>query len=155
MLSLNASKLVGLMALIVLVGLLWALDHTRSDNARQADRITALESTATHDAAVIEQQSKALANQQGLAEAVGKIGAETAQLRHRLDQQADALTAGLEELKRTDPDARDYLLDPVPAAVGMRHARPETTDVGAYRQAAGSVPRAGVMPTAGSPGPAG
>jgi hypothetical protein len=152
MLSVNALHVA---ALVALIGALWAVDHTQGENTRQADRITSLESTATHDAAVIEQQAKALANQQGLAEALGKIGAETAQLRRRLDQQADALTAGLEELKRSDPDARDYLLGPVPAAVGMRHARPETTDVGAYRDAAGRVPRASVVPVAGPPGPGG
>jgi uncharacterized coiled-coil protein SlyX len=142
-------------ALVVLIGALWAIDHTQGENAWQADRIASLESTATHDAAVIEQQAEALANQQALATQVGQIGAATARLQRRLDQQADAMTAGLEELKRTDPDARDYLLSPVPAAVGMRHARPETTDVGAYRDAAGRVPRAGVMPAAGPTGPAG
>lgn len=133
---------------------IWALDHARGVNALQAQQIATLEAEATRTNAIVEQQAEALARQQETAKALGKIGADMAQLSSLLDQQGDTLAAGLEELKRNDPDAREYLRGAVPAAVGMRHARPETTDIGAYRASAGSVPRPDAVPAAGQSRPA-
>lgn len=148
---------VDLLAVLVVGALgaaIWTLDHARGVNALQAEVITGLQAEAARTAAIIEQQAEALARQQETAKALGKIGADMAQLSSLLDQQGDTLAAGLEELKRNDPDAREYLRSPVPAAVGMRHARPETTDIGAYRASAGGVPRADAVPAAGQSRPA-
>jgi hypothetical protein len=136
-------------ALVALLLAGWAIDRTVSENARQADRIATLEDDASRDGELITLQASALTNSQALQGELNRIGTATRQLEQTLTIQTARLDAGLDELKRNDQATRDYLLAAVPAAVGMRHARPETTDPIAYRQAAAGV-RADPVPAAGS-----
>ncbi len=138
-----------LAALVALLLAGWAIDRTTSANARQADRIVTLERDATRAAELVELQAAALADSQAVQGELMRIGTATRQLQQSLNIQTARLGAGLEELKRNDQATRDYLLGAVPAAVGMRHARPETTDPLEYRRAAAGV-RADAVPPAGS-----
>lgn len=139
------------LALVALIGAAWAIDRTTQDNRNKADQIAELQRDASRDAGVIESQAAALGDLEELREQVRTIGAESRQLRTVLDAQAAQLRAGLEELKRDDQEARDYLASPVPAAVGLRYARPATADPAAYRAAAAGV-RPGAVPAARAAG---
>lgn len=138
-------------ALAALLAAGWALDHMHGSNARQADQITSLRQANAQRDELIATQAKALEDRQAMSQAFAQVSTATHHLQQQLDRQGDQLAAGLEDLKRNDPASRDYLLGAVPAAVGMRHARPETTDPAAYREAAANVPRADPVPAARSP----
>lgn len=143
---------VAALAVALLAG--WAgysWEEMRGSNARQADRIAVLELSAKGHAELIDAQAKALADRQAMTKALDQVTATTARLGQQLDRQGEQLAAGLEELKRDDPEAREYLRGAVPAAVGMRHARPETTDPAAYREGAPGVRLADPVPTARPP----
>lgn len=148
MLNVNALHVV---ALVALLGALWAVDHTRGENARQADQITSLQRDASRDQQLIADQAKALAGQQALQGELSKISAATRKTEQALARQSAQLARDLEELKRTDETVEPYLRGLVPVAVGLRYERPETTDPLAYRQGGGV--RTGAVPAVGAPGP--
>lgn len=148
MLSVNPLHVV---ALVALLGALWAVDHTRGENARQADQIVTLERDASRNAELIELQATALTNQQALQGELSKISAATRKTEQALARQTDQLARDLEELRRTDETVEPYLRGLVPVAVGLRYERPETTDPLVYRQAGGV--RTGAVPAVGAPGP--
>lgn len=143
---LHAAVFVGFFLLTILAG------YKHLEGARQADQIRVFERDAERTAELVTLQANALANGQALQGELLRIGTATRQLQQTLNIQTARLDASLDELKRNDQATRDYLLGAVPAAVGMRHARPETTDPAAYRQAAAGV-RADPVPPAGPPGP--
>lgn len=138
-------------AAVVMLVLSAAVTHLRGANALQAEQIANLNQAAAQRDELITTQAQALEDRQAMTEAFAQVSAATHHLQQQLDRQVDQLAAGLEDLKRNDPVSRDYLLGAVPAAIGMRHARPETTDPAAYREAAANVPRTDPVPPARSP----
>lgn len=146
MLSLNNLLALTLTALVGIFSVL----YLRAENARQADQIGELQRAAQADQQLIADQAKALAGQQALQVELGKISAATRKTEQTLGRQSDQLARDLEELRRTDETVESYLRGLVPAAVGLRYERAETTDPVAYRQAGGV--RTGAVPAVGAPG---
>lgn len=134
MLNVNALHVV---ALVALLGALWAVDHTRAENARKADQIAGLERDASRDQQLIADQASALASQQALQGELVKISAATRKTEQAIARQSAQLARDLEELKRSDETIEPYLRGLVPVAIGLRYERPETIDPLAYRQAGG------------------
>lgn len=92
--------------------------------------------------------SKALGDQASLRSVLDKIDRQTRSINFVLDGQTAQLNRNLAELKRTDEKTNAYLAELVPVALGLRYARPETTDPIAYR--AGAVLQSGAVSSAGS-----
>lgn len=136
-------------ALVALVLALWAIDHTTSENAHLADQLASLQRDESRNAQLIQQQAAALAQRDALADRVAAIQSGLGALGRDLRARADENAQAMEELKRNDQEVREWMAGCVPAAVGVRYARPTTTDPRAYR-APESVPAVGV-PAAGSP----
>lgn len=92
--------------------------------------------------------SKALGDQASLRSVLDKIDRQTRSINFVLDGQTAQLNRNLAELKRTDEKTNAYLAELVPVALGLRYARPETTDPIAYR--AGAVLQSGAVSSTGS-----
>ena len=115
-----------------------ALQSTRADRAEQVLReereLTAL-------------QARVLEVQQADFERLGRVELQMQQLGQTIQRNAANHNRALEELKRNDQAIVDYLAQPVPMAIGVLYARPETTDPGAYTAPPAMQP--GAVPTAG------
>jgi hypothetical protein len=85
-----------------------------------------------------------LYNRTELLTRLGAIERGTQQLRTVVQGQGEQINRNLLELKRNDKAVADYLALPVPAALGVRYARPASIDPTAWRAAAA----AGVQPGA-------
>lgn len=129
------------LAALVSVCSLWFADHVSQNNVRLTD---ANEGQARELVAL----ATALDSQAVLREALDKIDRQTRSINTVLDGQAAQLNRSLAELKRTDEKITAYLSAPIPGALGLRYARPETTDPVAWR--AGAVVQPGAVPAAGS-----
>jgi hypothetical protein len=138
--------------LVALLAAAWAVDHTRSENVRQADQIETLERDGSRAASVIEQQAAAIAAQQALQVELLAISTSTRKIQQALDGQTAQIRRDLQELKRTDETIEPYLRGLVPSAIGLRYERRETTDPATYRAGAGV--RVSAVPVAGPPAPA-
>lgn len=128
--------------LSVVVSALWFADHWRQESVR-ADAAYA-DVAASRDEVV-----EVLRGQLVLRESLDKIDRQTLAITNALDGQTAQLNRNLVEMKRTDEKARAYLAELIPVALGLRYARPETTDPVAYR--AGAVVQPGVVPASGPP----
>lgn len=145
--TLNTLQVAALSALLLAAA---GLFYQHEQNGRQADAIDTLKRDASRDQGVIEVQSNALASIQQLQGEVALITSASRATRQALDAQSAAISQSLEELKRNDQTIRSYLDSPVPAAVGVRWQRAESTDPITYRS--GSV-RADAVPSASTPRP--
>ena len=136
----------------VVVGLaLWSADHSRltRDAALQSAKATQVRwDELADDYSVIRLELESRAE---LQKQLAEIGRTTQLLNDTLDGQTALINRNLAELKRNDKAIADYLGGLVPVALGMRYARPETTDPAAYRAAASSVQSVAVPPP-GAPG---
>lgn len=121
-------------ALVALLLAMWALDHQRAELAAANSSLHALESDASRNLTLIEQQQGALADMTALHEEVATINRRTRAIQAELSAQDERRAQQLKELARNDPDVAAYLARPVPVAVGLRHARTETTDPRAWRE---------------------
>lgn len=119
------------LALLLLAG--GGLLYQHEQNGRQADAIDRLTRDASRDQGLIDLQGNALAVMQQLQGDIAAIKAATRATQQALDAQSAAMSRSLEELKRNDQAIRTYLDGPVPAAVGMRWQRAESTDPLTYR----------------------
>jgi len=138
----NGFGLVGALSAGLVVGAsLWFADHALQNNMRLTE---ANEGMARELVAL----ATALDSQAVLREALDKIDRQTRAINSTLDGQTAQLNRNLAELKRTDEKTNAYLAELVPVALGLRYARPETTDPVAYR--AGAVLQPGAVPPAGS-----
>ena len=135
-------------ALVALIAAAWAVDHSRSESARQADQIKALERDASRDGELITLQAQALADQSAVQAELLKISTQTRKTQQAIDGQTAQLRRDLQELK-ADETVGLYLRSVVPAAVGLRYERPETTDPATWR--AGSGVRTGAVRAASPP----
>ena len=140
------------LALILLGAALvwWGLSPRIDLHAQRADRA---EQDLAQAGRMIDLQAGVLAEQQRQIGQVTDLDRQMRELTQDIHQNAADQAAAIEELKRHDPAVADYLRNPVPAALGVRYERPETTDPRAYRMPAG-VPAGGV-PVTGAPGGAG
>jgi hypothetical protein len=129
------------LAALVSVCSLWFADHVSQDNVRLTE---ANEGQARELIAL----ATALDGQAVLREALDKIDRQTRSINTVLDGQTAQLNRNLAELKRTDEKTNAYLAELIPAALGLRYARPETTDPVAWR--AGAVVQPGAVSPAGS-----
>lgn len=142
----------GAAALVVSLSL-WHADH--SALVRDSALASLKESEDTNTALVshYNRVNTELYNRSELIKQLGAISSGTQQLRDALKGQGDQINRSLMELKRNDKAVADYLALPVPAGLGMRYARPATTDPLAWRAAPAA---AGVqpdpVPTASAPG---
>lgn len=116
----------------------------------EADRADRAEHSLADSQRMINLQAGVLAEQQRQIGQVTELDRQMRELTRDIHQNAADQAAAIEELKRHDPAVADYLRNPVPAALGVRYERPETTDPRAYRLPTG-VPAGGV-PVAGAPG---
>ncbi len=131
-----------LAAALVSVISLWTADHYRQSSVQASAAYTDL--VAERDGLV-----DLLRSQLMLRESIDKIDRQTRTIAATLDGQTAQLNRNLAELKRTDEKTNAYLAELIPAALGLRYARPETTDPVAYR--AGAVVQPGAVPASGSP----
>lgn len=127
---------------LVVVSSLWFADHAMQEGKRLEGLNSGLERE-------LKGANSALDNQAVMREALDKIDRQTRSTYLVLEGQTAQINRDLAELKRTDEKIRTYLDGPVPAAIGLRHARPETTDPIAYR--AGVVVQPSAVSPTGSP----
>lgn len=129
-----------LAAALVSVISLWTADHYRQSS---------VQANAAYTDLVAERDGLAdlLHSQLVLRESIDKIDRQTRTITAALDGQTAQLNRNMAELKRTDEKSRAYLAELIPAALGVRYARPATTDPVAWR--AGAVVQPGAVPAAG------
>lgn len=137
---------------LVVVLSLWFADHSAQVTKLALEQNTELKKDVGAIAAHSNVLAKALHDQAALRTVLGEISRQTRQTQSTLDGQTAQLNRDLAELKRNDKEVSSYLAGLVPAAVGLRYARPETTDPVAYRAGAAASLRAGAVSPAGSPG---
>lgn len=133
---------------------LWRADHLDSERAFEQRRAELAEQQRDEKQGLIDLQGGVLAEQQRQLALLGDIDVTTRQLGLTLTRQGAAQARAIEELKRHDQAIADYLRLPVPAALGLRYARGETTDPARYRDGAGGPVPTDAMPAAGAPGAA-
>lgn len=139
-------------AALVVVLALWRADH--SDQARAA----AEQRSVSHSADKVrllehnKQLADALASRDELQAMLSRIDRNGQQLQVTVTGQTALINRNLTELKRRDQESAKYLAWPVPAALGLRYARPATTDPVAYRAAATGV-QSGPVPAASTASP--
>lgn len=131
----------GLGAALIVSCSLWFADHAMQANVLLTE---ANEGLAQQRAAL----AKALGDQASLRSVLDKIDRQTRSTNTVLAGQTAQLNRNLAELKRTDEKTNAYLAELVPVALGLRYARPETSDPVAYR--AGAVVQPGAVSPAGS-----
>ncbi|POA45564.1 hypothetical protein C1893_23190 [Pseudomonas sp. MPR-ANC1] len=136
-------------ALVVVVAL-WAADHYRqSENAAQ-QKVDTLAKSVTTLTEHNELLAQALNDRTLVQEQLAQVSQATRQMESTLATQSAQINRNFDELKRNDKEIADYLRQPVPAALGLRYARPETTDPVAYRAAATGLRESGAVPSAGA-----
>ncbi|WP_426237437.1 hypothetical protein [Pseudomonas sp. TWP3-2] len=136
---------------LVLVLALWTADHYRqSENAaqQQVDRLAGeVETLTAHNTTL----AQALTDRTLVQEQLAQVSQATRQMNSTLAMQSTQINRNFDELKRNDQAIADYFSLSVPTALGMRYARPETTDPVAYRAAAAGLRQPGAVPSAGAP----
>lgn len=134
---------------LVVVGALWVSDHSAQVTKLAMEQNATLRKAVQVSEANNATLATALRDQQALRVVLGLIDTRTRSIYSTLDGQAAQLNRSLAELKRTDEKTNAYLADLIPGALGMRYARPATTDPVAYRAGA-AVMQPGAVPPAGS-----
>lgn len=90
------------------------------------------------------------ASRENVIKSLLEIGEDVKKVQDQIKVQDKANRAALKELIANDKEVRDYMLQPVPVALGMRYERAATTDPTKYR-ASGSVhPDSMPVPRSGS-----
>lgn len=134
---------------LVVILALWAADHAGQARDAALGSVDALEKERDRLASHNRQLSDALAYQTALQGKLTEITRATQLLSVALNKQAGQINRNLEEMKRNDKKIADYLDGAVPVDLGLRYARPETTDPLAYRAGAASV-LPGPLPVTGA-----
>lgn len=134
---------------LVVVLSLWAADHSwqaRTAALEEAGGLSVrIEQLTGHN----NDLARALENRTELVVQLGLIGRDTQRVRDAITGQSALISQSLKELKRNDKAVADYLAIPVPAALGVRYARPATTNPVAWRAASTGV-QPDAVPAAGS-----
>lgn len=132
---------------LVVVLSLWSVDHSRLTRDAALQKAETAEGQVKQLGAVNDAQALALADRANLQRQLTEIGRDTQRIYTTLDSQSVLINRNLDEMKRNDKAVADYLGGHVPVALGLRYARPETTDPVAWRAAASVQP--GAVPVAG------
>lgn len=145
----SLSPLVAAVSGLVVVSALWFADHSLmvrdaalKDARDRSDQIDELTRYSDSLQQVVSDRAE-------LQDRLTDISRASQQVLTVLDGQTVLINRNLSELKRNDKAIFDYLGSPVPVAIGLRYARPETTDPAAYRAAAAGV-QPGAVPPAGA-----
>lgn len=135
---------------LVVVSSLWFADHSRQVRDAAIDTAGGLADQVGELKGHNNDLARELAERAELQQQLADIGRATQALNSTLDGQTALINRNLAELKRNDKAITDYLGGLVPAALGLRYARPETTDPAAYRASASSVQPGAVSPAGAS-----
>ena len=138
---------------VVVILALWSADHSRQTKNAALTSVETLTIERDRLADHNRELSGALANQATLQGQLTEISRVTQQLNLDLGKQSGLINRNFEEQKRNDKQIADYLGGAVPAGLGLRYARPQTTDPLAYRAGAASM-LPGPVPATGAPGTA-
>lgn len=136
-------------ALVVVVSL-WAADHYRQSENAATQEMATLSSKVDTLTAHNELLVQALNDRTLVQEQLAQVGQATRLLNNTLATQSVQINRNFDELKRNDKETADYLRQSVPTALGLRYARPATTDPVAYRAAATGLRESGAVPAAGT-----
>lgn len=90
------------------------------------------------------------ANRENVIKALLEIGEDIKEVQDQIKVQDKANRAALKELIANDKEVRDYMLQPVPAALGLRYERSATTDPTKYRSGGSVRPDPMPVPRSGS-----
>lgn len=140
----------GAAALVVTLAV-WHADHSAlvRDSA-----LSALKESEDTNSALISHTNRIateLYNRTELITRLTAIERGTQQLRTAVQGQGEQINRNLLELKRNDKAVADYLALPVPAALGVRYARPASTDPVAWRTSAAAGVQPDPVPAASPP----
>ncbi|QIB09036.1 hypothetical protein GZ982_30285 (plasmid) [Pseudomonas fluorescens] len=134
---------------ILAVLALWAADHYRQSADAAQQQVESLKGDVDTLAANAATLTQALADRTALQEQLAEVGKATRQMNSTLATQSAQINRNFDELKRNDKAIADYLRQPVPVDLGVRYARPETTDPVAYRAGSTGLPEPGAVSPAG------
>lgn len=150
----SLNPLVAAVSGLLVVSALWFADHSRT--ARDAALKDARDLSSQIDSLTMHNNDlqQVIADRAELQDVLTGIGRSTQVVLATLDGQTALINRTRSELKHNDKAVADYLSIAVPAALGLRYARPDTTDPAAYRAAAaglqpGAVPPSGAATAAG------
>jgi hypothetical protein len=135
---------------VVLAG--WQWDHNRNEVAALEHAATAQQQEVDRLASSNSQFAQLLIDRHALDERLGLISVQTQTTNQTLAGQGAQWRQAFAELKRNDDQVRVYLAAPVPVALGLRYARPATTDPLAWGAGQAAPLSVGGLPTAGPPG---
>lgn len=137
---------------LVVVLSLWSVDHSTQVLKLAMSQNDELRQSVEVAEANNQLLKRALLNREATLTVLGLIHERTRSINAALDGQTAQLNRSLTELKRNDEKTNTYLAGLVPGPLGLRYARPDTTDPVAYR--AGSlVLQPGAVPPAGPASP--
>jgi len=127
------------------------LDIERGHTAAAAKEAAGLAEDLKSSEQMVQLQAGVLAQQQTLLGDLARIDRRMQQLGQTITRNDAAQSAVLQELIRNDQTVADYFGLPVPAAVGLLYARPQTTDPASYTAPSGVQPGAVRAPGAAGP----
>lgn len=145
----SLNPLVAAVSGLVVVSALWFADHSSMARDAALNEARDLSDQIDELTRYSDNLQQVVSDRAELQDRLTDISRASQQVLTVLDGQTVLINRNLSELKRNDKAIADYLGLPVPAAIGLRYARPETTDPAAYRAAATSV-QPGAVPPAGS-----
>lgn len=137
---------------LVVVLSLWAVDRVSQINKLAMSQNADLRKSVEVSEANNQVLKRALLNREALLVVLTQIDARTRSINTVLDGQTVQLNRSLTELKRNDEKTNAYLAGLIPGPLGLRYARPDTTDPVAYRTGA-LVLQPGAVPPAGTASP--
>lgn len=137
---------------LVVVLSLWLVDHTTQLNKLAMSQNADLRKSVEVSEANNQILKRALLNREATLKVLGLIHERTRSINTALAGQTAQLNRSLTELKRNDEKTNTYLAGLVPGPLGLRYARPDTTDPVAYRAGA-IVLQPGAVPPTGTASP--
>lgn len=136
-------------AAVAIVLALWAVDHYRQEKNAAIETAGRFSDDLQKITGHYNDLAREMEKWTELADQVAEITKGTKRLSLTIDSQTSLLSRNFAELKRNDQAVAGYLGISVPAALGVRYARPETTDPAAYRAAATGM-QPGAVPSSGA-----
>ena len=95
--------------------------------------IATLQSTVDAQKASLQREVDWSASRENVIKSLLVIGEDIKKVQDQIKANDKASQAALKELIKNDKEVRDYMAQPVPAALGLQYQRPATTDPTQYR----------------------
>lgn len=114
------------------------------------NEITALKITNQSQQEALAREVDWSQNRENVIKSLLLIGEDVKKVQDQIKAQDKANRAALKELIANDKEVRDYMSQPVPAALGLRYARPATTDPTKYGPSGSVHPDSMPVPRSGS-----